>query len=137
MADMDWTKLATTQSSKGPVRTAAQGKTPRDKMLSNFDQQLAQFNSGRLPETRMGRAKSWFKDNDGEVSIQVRFAGKAISLLDGKDIIFIEKKNLKAVAKGLRQAIVDGQFEAEIVELEKALGSRIEQRKATRQANKK
>lgn len=137
MADMDWTKLVSTQSSKAPVKKAGGAKTPRQKMFDNFDAQLAQFNSGRLPETRMGRAKAWFKDNAGEVAMQVRFAGKAISLMDGKDVVYVQKKDFKAAAKGLRAAMEAGQFDAELADLEKALGSRIEQRKATRAANKK
>lgn len=137
MAEMDWMKLASTESTKAPVKKAGGAKTPRQKMIENFDQQLAQFNSGRLPETRMGRAKAWFKDNQGEVAVQVRFAGRAIKLADGKDTLYVAKKDLKNFAKGLRAALVDGYFDAELADLEKELGARIEQRKATRAANKK
>lgn len=136
MATTDWTSfaktLATTEAPEGAKKAAKPGKTPRDKMVENFDAQLAQFNSGKPFPTVMGQRKAWFKAIGDKVAVQVRFAGQAIKLLDGQDTIYTDKKNLKNLAKGLRTALTDGTFDAELKELEAGLAKRIETRKANK-----
>lgn len=139
MADgMNWLEMGSVENPNGgKKKAAAAGKTPRDKMFANFDQQLSMFNAGKVPDSRMGRAKAWFKEEAGTVEITIRYAGAALPMFPNKSTsFFVPKKNLKQVAKAIRADLESGAFDDVIKPLDDALEARITQRKATRAANK-
>lgn len=139
MADqVNWLEMGSVENPNGSKKkVAAQGKSPRDKMFANFDQQLSLFNAGKVPDTRMGRAKAWFKEDGGVVEIVVRYAGAALPMFPNKSTSFyVPKKNFKAVAKAIRADLEAGAFDDVIAPLDAALTARIDQRKATREAKK-
>lgn len=136
----NWLELGTTQNPNGSKsRTSATAKTPYDKMLINFDEQLAMFNSGRKPDSKMGQAKQWFKDaGQGITEITIRYAGKPLPIFpEGATSFFVEKKNVKAVAKGIKADLDARAFDDVIKPLDDALNASVAQRSASRAANKK
>lgn len=142
MADTaNWLTLGTTINPHGnkPKAAGAAAKTPYDKMLANFQEQLAMWKSGKKPESKMGQSKQWFKDlGNGVTEVTIRFAGKPLPIFpEGATSFYVlEKKNMTAFTKGLFADLEAHAFDDVIKPLEDELNKSIAQRKATRSSNK-
>lgn len=109
---------------------ATKQRDPKAVLTASIDHQLALFKDPKAD------GKRWFTAGKSEIAFTIRYANKALVLVDNEQKVVVPTGQFEAALTYYKAEAAKGTFDAQLGELAKSVEARGEKMRATRVANK-